>query len=317
MGRRDSRNRVFFSDPQRFADLINGTCFEGRQVVSADDLSEVSAQKGRRTRDIVMRTAFGVGFAIIGEEGQETVDYSLPVRIMESDIADYKAEVLQINRRVRQQIKDKDSEISGLTAGERLYSFPKEARIHPVVTIVLSNADNWDGPFNLLDMIDTEDIPQELMRFISGYQLNIIEIPRMNADDTARYHTDLKQVLDIMRCSRDGAALKKLVEEDDAFQSVAPDAYEMMTEYVNLEKYGVTPALTEGGQYNMRNGLDEIVEDSIHKGREEGLQKGIIAFIADKLEDGVDHETIRERLIRRFGLQAEEADRYISRCAVV
>ena len=320
MSRKDSKNRIYFSDPHRFTDLINGTCFKGKQVVRAEDLSEISTQKGRRTRDVVMRTAFGVGFAIIGEEGQETVDYSLPVRIMESDVADYKAEVLEINRSFRKQIKDGEIDKTRMNAGEMLYRFPRDARIHPVVTIVLSNAEKWDGPVDLTDMLDTEGIPRELIPYINGYRLNIIEIPKLTAKDTKRYHTDLKQVLDLLRCSRNGTALKKLIREDEAFQSIAPDAYDLMNEYINLSKYNVMAETIEGGRYNMKNGLDEIVENSIkqgHKeGKKEGMEQGIAAFIADKLEDGADKETIKDRLMRRFGLKAAEADGYINRYAV-
>ena len=57
----------------------------------------------------------------------------------------------------------------------------------------------------------------------------------------------------------------------------------------------------------MRNGFDDWADDLLN----EGLERGIKAFIDDKLEDGAQVEVIRERIIRRFQLSEELADQYI------
>ncbi len=47
------------------------------------------------------------------------------------------------------------------------------------------------------------------------------------------------------------------------------------------------------------------------EGRAEGEARGIRIFVADKREDGIAEDVIRERLILRFGLTAEEAQGYL------
>ena len=71
----------------------------------------------------------------------------------------------------------------------------------------------------------------------------------------------------------------------------------------------------------MRNGLDELyemgqqegLERGIEQGREQGREQGIKCFIEDKIEDGVSIALIKERLMKRFELSEEEADRYMNK----
>lgn len=258
MGRKDSKSRDFFSDPRRFADLFNGICFGGEEVLKADDLTDWDPHPGSRTRDVVKLASFGVGFAIIGEESQETVDYALPVRIFESDLKDYKRQVAAIQKETRQKIKDKDPEMKALTPGERLYRYPKDAKIIPVVTIVLSNAEKWDGPRDLTDMLDTENVPTALLQFISNYRINIVEFPKLTAEMTSRFRTDVRQVIDVLRCLRDPTALRELVQDNEDYRNLEKDTYEYICEYTTLKKYNLDD---EGGKYDMRDAFDMIIEE--------------------------------------------------------
>lgn len=53
-------------------------------------------------------------------------------------------------------------------------------------------------------------------------------------------------------------------------------------------------------------------EEGIEVGREEARQDGIRAFIQDKLEDGVDAETILAKLQKFFSVTREEAEEYLA-----
>ncbi len=294
MGRKDSANKVFFSDPERFADLVNGICFGGEQILRAEDLTDVDPHPGRRTRDVVKMASFGVGFAIIGEESQETVDYELPVRILESDLADYRRQVRTIQKDIRQKLKDKAPEICALNRGERLYRYPKNAKISPVVTIVLSAGQVWDGPHDLTDMLDTEHVPEELAPFISGYRINIVELPKLTEDVTRRFRTDVRQVMDVLRCAWDGEALIRLLKGNPDYQDLDEDAYKVIDEYAALRKYGFA-ATTEGGKCDMKNGFDWIVEHYQEIGKEQEAEKNrqnLMEIVANFLRSGVSAEEI-------------------------
>ena len=165
MGKEDTASQAYFSDNARFADLVNGICFRGKQVVMPHDLREVDRRQKRRTRDVAKKVAFGINFVIVGEESQETVDYAMALRVMESDLHDYQKQSAEISRETKRLIGSKDERAAELTPGERLYCYPKNARIKPVITIVLSSSD-WDGPECLKDMLDMTDM-QCLMQQIA------------------------------------------------------------------------------------------------------------------------------------------------------
>ena len=274
MGKRDSASNIYFSNKARFADLINGVCFEGKTILKPEDLSPWDSKTGKRTRDAVYLANFGVGFAVIGEESQETVDYSLPYRIMESDTGDYRKQVSDIKHQVNDLIENKDPAAAALTDGERLYRFRKSDKIYPVITIVLSNADVWDGPRDLWEMLDLEIVPKELLPLINNYRLNIIELPKLSAEYTSRFHSDLKQVLDILRVYRNKDDLEDLLKNDKAYESIDSEAYDLINTYVNLEKYGITEKQDKGGKINMANGFDGIIQKYTEIGEARGEARG-------------------------------------------
>ncbi len=303
MGKKDSKSRAYFSDPNRFADLFNGICFGGKEVLHADDLTDWDLHPGDRTRDVVKKASFGAGFAIIGEESQETVDYSLPIRILESDLGDYKRQVTAIQKKTKQNLKERESEAMALTPGERLYHYPKDVRIMPVVTIVLSNAESWDGPRDLTDMLNTEHVPEDLVPFINGYRLYIVELPKLTEEETGRFRTDVRKVMDVFRCLRDSAALRELISNDAYYQHMDDEAYQLVKEYMNLEKYGVTSESEnkKGGKTdmggNLKNALDMIAEEHEKIGAEREAEKNhrdIIAKAANFLRIGVSPEQISQ-----------------------
>lgn len=145
----DGSWKVFFSDPSRYADAINGFGCKGQQIVSADDLQEVDTEAWglkvprfvhhfsrdkawhkSKYRDMIRKTAFGLNFMIIGLESQDTIDYSLPLRNMEYDVAEYEKQAARIRKKVRKNPK-------GLEVGEYLYGFLKDSKLSPVLTFIL------------------------------------------------------------------------------------------------------------------------------------------------------------------------------------
>ena len=164
----------FFSDNERFADIINGIGCGGIPFVKGADLQELDTKvraRGRRGavkrrrktlyRDLVRKTPFGVNFAIVGIENQDEIDYSLPIRVMCYDAGAYENQALGIRKAVRKKGK-------GLTAGEYLYGFEKKSRLYPTVTFVLYYGEKeWDGPRDIHGMLDFTNISEILREKIS------------------------------------------------------------------------------------------------------------------------------------------------------
>lgn len=114
---KDSGWKTYFLDKRRYADIINGIGCAGTQIVKSTDLTEDDGQaRNGRARDLLRRSAFGVNFALIGIENQDAMDYELPLRTMNYDMAVYEKQALKIRKEIRQRNRQREK----VTAGEYL-----------------------------------------------------------------------------------------------------------------------------------------------------------------------------------------------------
>lgn len=88
MGTKDIETAIFFDDDRRYADLLNGYIFDGKQVIMENSfiariqekqenhkrqLGCTKRKKIQRFRDGVKRVAFGTSFTIIALEHQDKI----------------------------------------------------------------------------------------------------------------------------------------------------------------------------------------------------------------------------------------------------
>ena len=307
--------KEFLSDDERYADVINGIGCKGKQIVKKDDLQELDTQIGFlrgpkfirklpvvtkahvKIRDCVRKVAFGINFAIIGIENQETIDYSVPLRSMFYDVGTYEKQAAKIRKEVRKKRKS-------LSIGEYLYGFQKSSRLYPSVTFILySGSKSWDGPRTLHEMLDFTDIPEDIKNMVADYKINLVEIRKL--EDTSVFKTDVRQVFDFIRCSNDKIALKQLVETDEYYKNMEEDAFDVAVQYTNATELIESKEYYEkDGVVDMCKALTELIEDGRAEGKDEKLREQVakkvkrglsIPEISDMLEESV--ETI-ERIIK-------------------
>ncbi len=296
--------KEFFSDNERYADIINGLGCGGRQVVSGEELEEVDSQTGfwrgsgfirglpgrkRRSvklRDSVRKAAFGVNFAVVGIENQELIDYSLPLRDNSYEVGEYEKQASRIRREVRKASQ-------GLRRGEYLYGFRKDSRLHPTVTFVLYyGKEPWDGPKTLHEMLDFTDIPEGLREMVGNHRVNLIEIRKLS--DTSIFRTDVRQVFEFIRCSEDDQALLELVKRDPYFGNMEEDAFEAVVQYTNAtELIGVKEYYRKDGKINMCTAITKLIADGRNEGLQIGRNEGITAGQESKTR------TVVRNMIRR------------------
>ena len=307
--------KKFLSDDERYADVINGIGCKGEQIVSKDDLCEMDTQIGLsrsqnfvrrltqsrkgnvKIRDCLRKVAFGMNFAIIGIENQETMDYSISLRNMLYDADSYEKQAIKIRKNVRKNRK-------GLSAGEYLYGFRKSDRLLPTVTFVLySGSKAWDGPKTLHEILDFADIPIALKEMVSDYKINLIEIRKL--EDTSVFKTDVRQVFDFIRCSSDKNSLKNLIESDDYYKNMEEDAFDVAVQYTNAtELIEAKEYYEKEGVVDMCQALTELLADEREEGKDEKLRELVgkklnkgysLPEIADMLEESED---IIEKIIK-------------------
>lgn len=132
------------------------------------------------------------------------------------------------------------------------------------------------------------------------------------------FQTDLRQIFDFIRFSKDKGKLKQLVESDAAFQDMDEDAYDMAAAYTNAkELIAVKKYHGKDGRVNMCEALTALLADSRQEGREEGMVRGEkrfaelthILMVSGRLADldiaATDPE-YRKKLYREFNLEFEE-----------
>lgn len=161
---------TYLSSNERFADVINGTCFHGVQIVKAEDLEDKDTHY-QAVKDVVEKRANGITYVIIGTESQEKVDYAIAL----------------------------------LTY---LFGLLKRSKLYPVLTVILySGAEPWDGPRSLHDVLDLTGLPEEMKYLIPDYRINVIELARLK--NTTVFQTDLRQVMDFIKLSYDRNVIKR------------------------------------------------------------------------------------------------------------
>ena len=289
--KKDTGWKSYLRDNSRYADIINAIGCAGKQLVKASDLTEADTEEKGKARDNLRRVVFGMNFAIIGIESQEEVDYKFPLRMLGYDVEQYQKEASAISKKVR-----KMKEV--LESGEYLYGFRKTDRLHPQVTIVLySGKEPWDGPRNLKDILDLTDIPIELQSMIQDYRIHIVDIRRMEGTD--RFHTDVKHVFDMIRCSEDKQRLLALIMNDEYYKHMDEDALELVTLYTNSREL-MEMQVVEGGKKDMCKAIRDLIEDSKAEGREENrleVARNLLGIISDELiaeKVGLPLERVKE-----------------------
>ena len=265
MGRKDSLWHKFLMNNERYADMINAFGLDGAQIVTASDIMEADSKVGTKIRDEVRRVAFGVNFAMIGIESQELIDYSLVERIMYYDTSRYEKECVEIRRTNGQSNEE-------LNGGERLYLFRKTDKLHPVVTfVVYCGKEPWDGARSIRDLIDTTDIPEELLKCVSDYKINVIDA-RRDMDKLAMLMTDAGGVLRFIALSDDKERLRELTFNDEYYKHMEEDAFKLTKEYAHIEGMQCEP--DEKGEYNMCQAIEDMRTDAKIEGRMEGKIEG-------------------------------------------
>ncbi len=280
-------------DNARCADLLNGVVFEGEQVIQPEDLSELSELTGggkpldadrtlrrkEKERDVVKKLGLGINFVVIGIEGQSRTDYLMPLRNLLYEALEYESQVGQKRKEVRER--------TGLSEEEFLSGFGATDKLHPCVIFVMYyGREQWKGSLDLMGILDLEGIPAALQRYIYNYEMHLIDVRRMKNTDVFR--TDLKQIFDFLGCAEDKEKLHRLVLQDEAYQNMDEDAYDLVVAYSRAEgALSVKKYCGEEGKVDMCKGLADLIADSKAEGKLEAI-KSIMESLNMTAEQAMD-----------------------------
>ena len=315
----DTALKNFWRDNQRFADLFNAVLFNGKEVLKAEDLKEVDTDVSsivkfnkhvetvKRILDVVRKTAYGVDFVIWGLENQGKIHYAMPLRHMIGDSLIYLKEYQGIAAKNR---KEKDFQSSD----EFLSALKKTDRLHPVVTLcVYYGEEEWDGPHNLLEMLE---IPEDLEGLVSDYKMNLIQVreseqfPFKNEDvnivfDIVRkiYNEEYAKITDIYKDKNISAELGVIIGSIVESQRLINQAMEIKE---------------KGSELNMCKALEKLMNNSKEEGRIEGKIEGeqegkIQGIVLTCRKFKISQAETIKNLIEEFSFSEEEANSYMEK----
>lgn len=311
MGKKDITLKDYLSDAGRYADLWNGSMFRGRQVIRADELSEMNTVQSKsdtqavieRSNDVAMKqTADGKCLAVWLIANQETVDYSMPVRVMLQEALEYDRQLKEIRRkrmrteekesghgRIKDQNLRKDAARAGesmdreapyATAGEFLSRFRKDDRLHPVVTLVVYwGEEKWQGSECLHDILDfgeeetdREELTGILRSYVPDYPVHLLNLSEMK--DYEGFHTELRTLFELYaRRNRKAEFAEYLEEHAGGIDSETCWALGQLIHSKELQNY--KPGKRKEKK-DMSNVIAELIEDGRAEGRRDGKIEGKI-----------------------------------------
>lgn len=289
--------RMFFSDKERFAELLNLHLYHGEKVLLPENLIQRKREYppladgyGPKSRDILMedtkrKVCYGV-------ELETETDYSMPERIMVYDACEYERQIRAIGRKY-------------LEEGTYVNFREKKSRIKvddfliPTVTVVLYLGEgHWEGKRRLVDMFHLPEYAADLSGSgICDYGFSLLEADFLRTED---HKTDLKEFFQAMQCRQDRERLRKLLCSD-GFQRLDPETELVIAAHLNIRrlvqriKKGEVPmckAFEDLMQEERRNGRKEGIEKGIKKGKKEGKKAERLGIIGRMKKEGLEEAQI-------------------------
>lgn len=298
MGKRDIQELNYLEDNRRFADLVNGALFEGKQIIEERDLREANKEllfpwtkKGKRViRDTVKKFFHDVMICVFVVESQSNIDYHMVIRNLLAEGLEYHR---QWSKMARKHQIDKD-----LQGDEFLSGMRKNEKFFPVVTLVVYyGKERWDAATNLHQLLDFGSYEKELKSFVSDYKIHVFDYHEY--DNFEVFTTELKQVFSFVKCSHDKRQLKKLIAEHrEEYYNVDRETAEFIATITNSKKLLSYEKNAEGG-VNMCKALDEIWEDGI----EQGIEQGLKAFVEVCQDFGMSQEETISKVLQKFAIK--------------
>ena len=250
MAEKDLSEKLLEEYDDVFADIVNVLLFDGKREVKEEELSETGTESQYKADDSVLHAQERdvakywkkgkIRLALYGLENQTTIDYKMPMRILNYDGMSYRSQLL----------KD-------------------ENEVYPVITLVLyfGTERQWKKPLSLYEMFS---VPEELKEYINDYKINVFNIAYLSEEQVNMFTSDFKIVADyFVQKRKDG----KYKPSSDVIRHV--DAIlKFMAVFTGDQRY-----FNEAIQKKMQAGgirtMDKILDDYIDLGRKEGMEFGM------------------------------------------
>ena len=305
MSDKDSVTKEYMKQPKQFADLFNGYCFGGVEVIKPEDLREMDTasialpygkdgtanpvQKDRDLLKMLLKTDGKAAYCLLGVENQSKVHTAMPIRNMLYDVLSLIGQVEAASRSYRQ------AGDYGKDTAEFLSGFHREDRVLPVITIVIHwGAEPWDAPLSLREMYP-KGINPRLLQYVADYKVNLVSPALMSDEELGIFKSDLREVLKFIKHSGDKDGLTKLLEENPCYTSLSRLAAQTISICSNVD-------------FNIPVGEEEVdvckaIEDMKEEARNDAILKAVSMLKKLKLSK----DAAIEQIVENYALTNDKA----------
>ena len=302
MGKKDMTGRTFFSDRERFAELINVHLYHGEKILLPENLvqrkcgySSLAAAYGEKNRDILMEdTRQKIHYGI---ELETEADYSMPERIMVYDACEYEYQIREIYGK-----HHKEKEFKNYC--EKKSRMKQSDFLNPAITVVLYLGDgHWEGKRRLSEMFGISGNGGRLAQ----NHIREYDFPLLEADflDPEVYQTDMKEFFQAMQCRREREELRGLLRSE-SFQGLSPETELAIASHLNVKRL---VRKMEKEELPMCKAFDDLMREERQNGKKEGIEKGIEKGLVKGIKKGKREE--RLGIIRRMKKEGMDKEQII------
>ena len=267
MGQKDITQKNFEAYNDVFSDIVNGTLFDGREVIKPETLVDAMAKSQYKADDNVIHEQERdvakywtdkncyIRLALLGVENQLAIDMDMPLRVIGYDGSSYRDEMNQ------------DKIVIDEATGKK-HKIRHER--YPVVTIVLYFGKTpWKKPLRLYDVLKISD---ELKPFVSDYKINLIDVPRLTGEQVEKFTSDFQIIADYfvqLNESNDYVPKDKTIKHADSFLKLM-SVLTQDDKYVEMGK----KISHEREEFNMCKVLDKVEARGEARGQAIGEARG-------------------------------------------
>lgn len=99
-----------------------------------------------------------------------------------------------------------------------------------IILVVYFGDKEWQGARTLHELIDWSDIPDKWRTMIADYQMNLLEVNKIENLD--QYHSDLMLLFGILKYRKDKKKMQEFIQTNKAaFAEVSTDLVKVIREY--------------------------------------------------------------------------------------
>ncbi len=311
LGKKDSITKDYMGNPDRFADLFNGYCFHGSEVVLPSELRDmdstsvvvpygsdgatVPTQKNRDVLKVLTKTDGKAAYCILGVENQSEVHTAMPVKNMLYDAMTF-ANQISAAANSHKNNHDKASDDAEFLSG-----FFRSDKLLPVVTIVVHwGADEWDAPVSLQEMYQ-DDINDSLLQYSPDYHINLVSPAMMSDGELDIFKSDLREVLKFIKHSKDKKSIQDLVDKDPKYKSLNREAAQTISVCANVDF-----KIPEGEeQIDMCKAIEDMKEDARNEGRMETKSQIAMSMLRknEPVEIIIEYTGLSDQQIQKLAQQ--------------